>query len=109
MARAKVVHSEDAVAIIFAGDKSTPEPSEARILFPGGDIGVTRTSDGNYWAHFDIERGRHVTPDMPGHEHRGEIVDARIDKENEHTSADSGAPLMDQHIEHVAILIRPIR
>ena len=109
MARAKIVHSENAVAVIFKGDKRSPEPSEARILFPGGHISVTRTRDGNYWAHFGIERGRHVTPDTPGQEPCGEILKARIDKDNEHASADSGAPLMNQHIEHVAILIRPIR
>lgn len=58
MARAKVVHSEDACTIIFAGDKSSPEPSTGIIKFPGGFVEVARTSDGKYWTHITIEGGK---------------------------------------------------
>jgi hypothetical protein len=57
MARVKVVHSDDAVEIVFHGDKRNPEPSTAVIKFPGGHVEVSRCSDGSYWAHTYVEEG----------------------------------------------------
>ena len=54
MARAKVVHSEDAVTVIFEGNKASPEPTTGVIKFPGGHIEVSRASDGSYWVHTTI-------------------------------------------------------
>lgn len=54
MARAQVVHSDDAVTVIFNGDKRRPEPSTAIVKFPGGHIEVARCSDGGYWAHVQV-------------------------------------------------------
>jgi hypothetical protein len=51
VAKAKVVHSDDAVLIEFKGNKSNPEPSTAVIRFPGGEVEVARCSDGTYWVH----------------------------------------------------------
>jgi hypothetical protein len=59
MARAKVVHCEDAVIVIFKGDKACPEPVTGVIKFPGGHIEVSRCTDGTYWAHLTVE-GRNV-------------------------------------------------
>jgi hypothetical protein len=42
--------------MVFKGDKKTPEPSTGVIKFPGGNIEVTRTSSGSYWAHISINR-----------------------------------------------------
>jgi hypothetical protein len=55
MARAKVIHSEDAVMIKFMGNPKKPEPSTAVISFPGGEVEVTRCSDNSYWAHIYLE------------------------------------------------------
>jgi hypothetical protein len=54
MARAEVVHSTDAVTVIFNGDKRRPEPSTAIIKFPGGHVEVSRCTDGTYWAHLSV-------------------------------------------------------
>ena len=51
MARAKVVHSDDAVKIIFKGNPKNPEPSTGVLEFPGGNVEVSRCSDGSYWVH----------------------------------------------------------
>lgn len=51
MAKAKVVHSDDAVLIKFEGNPKNPEPSTAVIRFPGGEVEVARCSDGTYWVH----------------------------------------------------------
>jgi len=66
MARARIVHSDDAVTIIFNGDRKSPEPSTGIIKFPGGHVEVTRCSDGTYWAHVAVVDGVN-------------IVDSRID------------------------------
>lgn len=54
MARAEVVHSSDAVTVIFNGDRRRPEPSTAIIKFPGGHVEVSRCTDGTYWAHLSV-------------------------------------------------------
>ena len=54
MARAKVIHSEDAVMIKFEGNKNNPEPSTGIIKFPGGHVEVSRCTDGSYWAHIAV-------------------------------------------------------
>jgi hypothetical protein len=69
MARAQVVHSTDAVHVIFKGDKRNPEPSMAVIEFPGGHVEVSRCSDGTYWAHVAVIDGAN-------------IVGSRIDRAN---------------------------
>ncbi len=51
MARAKIIHSQDACTIVFKGNVNNPEPSSGIIKFPGGCVEVTRTSDGKYWIH----------------------------------------------------------
>ena len=48
MAKATVVHSDDAATIIFKGDRRRPEPSTGIIKFPGGHVEVTRCSDNTY-------------------------------------------------------------
>lgn len=55
MARAKIVHSEDAVTVIFEGNKASPEPTTGIIKFPGGHVEVARCSDGSYWVHTSID------------------------------------------------------
>lgn len=60
MARAKVVHSSDAVTVVFEGDKRNPEPTHGIIKFPGGFIEVARHSNGSYWVHASVEEDGHV-------------------------------------------------
>lgn len=54
MAKAKIVHSDDAVLIEFKGRKSSPEPTTGIIRFPGGHVEVSRCSDGSYFAHIQV-------------------------------------------------------
>jgi hypothetical protein len=43
--------------ITLLGDKTKrPEPAQHVIEFPGGAVEVSRTSDGNYWAHILVNR-----------------------------------------------------
>jgi len=93
MARAKVVHSEDAVMVEFKGNPQSPEPSTAVIKFPGGHVEVSRTSDGKYWAHMEVVAAENVS-------------DSRIDYEYEAWKS-LGIPElpMGNQVKKIAILI----
>lgn len=68
-----------AVALLrIKGDPRHPEPQHVRIDFPGGDVDVTRSSDGSYWVHVRVNR-----PDdgqfIPDQTVPGVIVAGRLD------------------------------
>ncbi len=92
MARAKVIHSEDAVLIEFRGDKRNPEPTCGVIKFPGGHVEVSRCSDGSYWAHVDL-----VDP--------ANNLASRIDYVAE--ARDQGIPPIPavEHMKHIAVRV----
>lgn len=66
MARAKVIHSEDSVMIELRGNRKNPEPHTAVIRFAGGEVEVSRTSDGKFWAHLHVNES-------------AELIDSRVD------------------------------
>ena len=89
--------------IILLGDKTKkPEPAQHIIEFPGGAIEVSRTSDGNYWAHIMVNR-KFAHNDLDGMGHAlGEIEQGRID------CSYGVSPIPDhEEITQIAILIRP--
>lgn len=101
MARAEIVHSDDAVAVIFRGNPRRPEPSTGVIKFPGGHVEVSRASDGTYWVH--VERNTRIND--PDSDVLGVITESRIDHTYEARAR--GIPPMPAHqdIQHVAIRI----
>lgn len=71
MAKAKVVHSQDAVLIKFQGNPKNPEPGTAVIEFPGGHVEVTRTTDGRYWAHVEVADPQNIERSRIDYTHEG--------------------------------------
>lgn len=67
----------DHQGIRLGGDKRNPEPTYVGIKFPGGEVTVTRTSDGGYWIH--------GTAADDGH-----IDDARFDTRSMHAAESLG-------------------
>ncbi len=69
------------VVIEVFGDKHTkPEPEQHRISFPGGEISVERTSDGEYWAHIHVNTHYSEEPNLTHvTSKRGKIVHSRVD------------------------------
>lgn len=103
MARHRVVHSEDAATIVIEGDRRRPEPTYAIIKFPGGDVEVSRCTDGSYWVHI-----RRILPG--GHEPAGTISESRLDYERHPLL--SGAPQTiesEDLLEHLALRVRVAR
>ena len=91
MARARVVHSGDAVLVEFKGDKRNPEPSTGVIRFPGGHVEVSRCSDGTYWAHINVVDGANI---VGGRVDRSGQKQAVSDLENS------------EQVNHIAIRVR---
>jgi hypothetical protein len=67
--------------IELLGDKTKrPEPAQHIIEFPGGAIELSRTSEGDYWAHVIINACGPVLDDASLREQaRGEVIASRLD------------------------------
>lgn len=87
--------------ITLKGDKHKPEPATHIIEFPGGSIEVTRTTDGDYWAHIAVNRGQALDDCEGFHGNTAQVVDARIDRT---VGSVEGLPDHDT-IQHIAIRI----
>lgn len=87
------------------GDKTRKvEPAQHIIEFPGGAIEISRTTDGNYWAHIMVNKGQ-VIDDAEGRESaHGVIVHSRMQMEG----ATSVARIPNEEaIQAISILIKP--
>lgn len=85
-----------------------PEPATHIIEFPGGAIELSRTSDGNYWAHIIVNRDFAVDDCEGLRAAYGEIVGSRIDYEFPTDPHIVEIPQSNQ-VRQIAILIRPRR
>lgn len=68
---------DDAEGIALKGDPRNPEPVHTRIAFPGGDVDVVRTTDGEYWVHVRVNR-KDITSYDP-FQATAKVTDARAD------------------------------
>jgi hypothetical protein len=93
--------------IQLLGDKTVrPEPATHIIEFPGGAIELSRTTQGNYWAHIIINRDFEL-PDVQGREAAyGEIIGSRIDYEFPTEPNIVDVPHAEK-VRQIAILIQP--
>lgn len=91
------------LGVRLLGDKRQPEPEEFRVAFPGGSISVTRTTDGDYWAHVVVNHpgATFHDPDSPS----GSIADGRVDVLGKHASESSAGDLGNPQAYHAAIRI----
>lgn len=92
MARAQVTHSDDSCMIHIKGNPKRPEPTTVVVKFPGGELELSRCSDGkSYWAHLHVNES-------------AEIVDSRVDYNHEiymkrHDAGIKPIPKIDDHEE----------
>lgn len=89
-----------AKVIQLRGNPANPESAEHIIIFPGGSISVCRTSDDEYWAHVEVNRGQ-VLPESTRESKRGCVVDARADYDGPRPPCD----LPTDGLYHVAVRI----
>ena len=89
---------------LYGDKKIKSEPAQHIIEFPGGAIEVSRTSDGEYWAHITINQGQ-VVEDAVGRESAiGDVVRTRYQTVN--SSAIERLP-NESGITQLSVLIRP--
>ena len=95
--------------IELLGDRTKrPEPATHIIEFPGGAIELSRTTDGNYWAHIIVNRDFALPGEIEGLEGAyGEIVGSRMDYE---FPTEPNIVLVPDasKLRQIAILIKPL-
>lgn len=70
MAKSSVSHSQQATTILVKGDKRQPEPIHTIIIFPGGQIELTRCSDNEqYWVHVHLNEDTEITDSRQAYNH----------------------------------------
>jgi hypothetical protein len=88
--------------INLIGSKAKPEPAQHIINFPGGAVEVTRTTEGNYWAHVIVFTDGHINKN--GDNIAGEVVGSRVTRDNALNIPD----IEDQeHVKQIAVLVKP--
>lgn len=89
--------------LTLLGDpKIKPEKPHTIVCFPGGDVEIARTQDGDYWVHVAIREK------LDGRQ--GSIIGARIDFARRY--GDEANELLRREVaagdvEHIAFLVRP--
>jgi len=64
---------DNVIGVELEGNPKKPEPIHFRVMFPGGDIDIVRTSDNqDYWIHLRVDH-----PD-DGESPDRKVMDARI-------------------------------
>jgi hypothetical protein len=89
--------------IRLRGDKRNPEPEHVRIVFPGGDVDVVRTEDGEYWVHVRVDSAEDVLNEAA--DVAGKLVDARLDIKGKHASQCNPGDFADPGLYHLAVRI----
>jgi deferrochelatase/peroxidase EfeB len=46
-----IAFGTDALGVELLGNPQQPEPATFLLKFPGGEVEVSRTTDGDYWVH----------------------------------------------------------
>lgn len=90
--------------IQILGDKTKKtEPAQHIIEFPGGAIELSRTSQGNYWAHIIINTQETINDSKGLFSAKGKIIESRIDSREGVTKINDY-----EKISQIAVLIQPL-
>lgn len=106
MKRLRVVDfGTEVQGVELRGDpKSLPEPESVRITFPGGEVDVTRTTDGEYWVHVRVHDSEDVKA-SDGEKREGALKDARLDIRGKHTSECNAGDFANPGLYHLAVRV----
>lgn len=88
---------------LLGDPKIKPEKPHTIIGFPGGDVEIARTEEGNYWVHVAVRKQTDGTP-------AASIIRARIDPAGRYADAANSAinnEIAAGDVEHIAFLVRP--
>lgn len=104
MKRLTVERMGDVVqGIRLRGNPQNPEPEHVRIVFPGGDVDVVRTQDGDYWVHIRVASPEEVLGEAA--EVAGQLVDARLDVRGKHAGECDAGDFAHPELYHLAVRV----
>lgn len=92
---------------LFGDPKIKREKPHTIIGFPGGDLEIARTDDGNYWVHVAV-RVDHRGDGTP--QPAARIIRARIDADGRYADAANAtlnSEIAEGGINHIAFLVEP--
>ena len=93
-----------AMGVELLGDPSQPEPEHFRVIFPGGEVDITRCDDGSHWVH--VRRNMPTdTEVVTGDRRPGVVLDGRQDVTDKHASECHAGELDNPQLEHLAVRI----
>lgn len=97
----------DAARVTITGNPRNLEPTHVRIVFPGGEVEVTRASDGegaDYWCHVKINHPKDSDV-LLGEAERAHVTDARIDLKNKSVDWRDAGELRNPELYHLAVRV----
>lgn len=89
--------------IRLMGDRRNPEPEHVRIMFPGGEVEVVRTTDDDYWVHVRVETELDVREERA--DCAGQLVDARLDIRGRHANECDAGDFGHPDLYHLAVRV----
>ena len=97
---------DEAQGIRLLGDPAKrPEPTYVRVVFPGGDVDVVRTEDGDYWVHVRIDTDVAVAEGRK--DVAGRMVAARLDIGGKDAVATKLGDFAHPDLYHLAVRVHP--
>jgi len=87
------------------GNPARPEPEYFRVVFPGGDVDLTRLDDGSYWVHIRVNRPQDIMGNEDGAK-VGRLVDARLDIADMHANDTNVGDFGHPGLYHVAVRVK---
>ena len=98
-----VLMGDEVQGVRLKGDPKNPEPTYFRVAFPGGDVDVVRTEDGDYWVHVRVNDRQSAAF---GEDVRlGKLVDARLDVRSKHVSETDVGDFKHPELYHLAVRV----
>jgi len=76
---------DNVLGVELEGNPKKPEPVHFRVMFPGGDVDIARTTDNDYWVHLRVDRPEDGCD--PERQAWGRLADARVDSLKQHASS----------------------
>ena len=94
----------NASGVRLMGDPRRPEHSDFIVSFPGGEVILSRTTEGDYWVH--VYTARPGTPGYsPESDQAGRISSARLGITGRHTGEVDVGDFDDPGLYHVSVLV----
>jgi len=95
---------QSVMGVVLEGNPQRPEPIHFRVVIPGGDVDIVRTSDDDYWVHVRVNHPGHGSfcrgEDVPG-----KILDARLDLTSKHTVDVNVGDFNSPDLYHLAVRV----